>query len=225
METNYEIRRSVIPTTKNTQSSRPSPMRSPEIREVARKLASLAVTRVRQDGRLNVRQGEQLRRALATAGDTLGWAMSGGDPVAEASKDVAKMAKSGVRSMTVDLAEELHSKKGEMKQLEDVASSVRELANDQDATYPTELTYLHTARGASQELVTHTETIIVGNAQEAQGVADRIEKSTPNWDKLREQMIVDLKQEQRRLDKIVRTTSDFVESLQGLLREVIVTLP
>lgn len=151
--------------------------------------------------------------------------MSGGDPVVEASKDVAKMAKSGVRSMTVDLAEELRSKKGEMKQLEDVASSFRELANDQDATYPTELTYLRTARGASQELVTHTETITVANAQEAQGVAEKIEKSTPNWDKLREQMIVELKQEQRRLDKILGTTSDFVESLQGLLKEVIVTLP
>ncbi len=84
---------------------------------------------------------------------------------------------------------------------------------------------MHTARGASQELVTQTETITVANAQEAQGVADKIGKSTPNWDKLREQMIVELKQEQRRLDKIVRTTSDFVESLQGLLRDVIVTLP
>ena len=56
-------------------------------------------------------------------------------------------------------------------------------------------------------------------------MAEKIEKSTPNWDKLREQMIVELKQEQRRLDKILGTTSDFVESLQGLLKEVIVTLP
>ena len=200
-------------------------MSSPEIREVARQLASFAVTRGRQDGHLNVRQNELLRRALATAGDTLGWAMSGGDPAVTASKDVEKMAKSGVRSMTSDLAEELRSKKSEMKQLENRASSFRELADDQDAAYPTELTYLHTARGVTQGLVTQTETITVDNAQEAQGVADKIEKRAPNWDKLREQMIVELKQEQRRLDKIGRTTSEFVESLQGLLEEVIVTLP
>ena len=224
METNHEIRRSVIPTRKNPQSSRPSPMRSPEVREVARKLASLAVTRQRQDGQLNVRQGEQLRRALAIAGDTLGWAMSG-DPAVEASKDVVKMVKSGVRSLTADLAEELRNKKIEMMQLEEAASSFRELASDTDASYPTELVYLHTARGASQDLVTLTETITVTNAQEAQGVADKIGKSTPNWDKLREQMIVDLKQQQRQLDKIMRTTSDFVEYLQELLKEVIVTLP
>lgn len=199
-------------------------MRSPEVREVARKLASLAVTRQRQDGQLNVRQGEQLRRALAIAGDTLGWAMSG-DPAVEASKDVVKMVKSGVRSLTADLAEELRNKKIEMMQLEEAASSFRELASDTDASYPTELVYLHTARGASQDLVTLTETITVTNAQEAQGVADKIGKSTPNWDKLREQMIVDLKQQQRQLDKIMRTTSDFVEYLQELLKEVIVTLP
>ena len=214
-------------TVEGPQSLRSMLARSPEIQEVARQLASLALALVEQEGPLGVRQREQLRRALATAGDALGWtgtAASNGDSVVVASKDVLTMARSGARSMARDLAEELARKQTEVSQIEDTSTSARKLSEDADTTYPAEITYCYTVRDASQGLVTKTETLIVNDAREALSAAEAIERSIPGRTKLADLMILDLEQQQVRLDAMTRTLSDFLKSSQDQLREVIANL-
>ena len=84
--------------------------RSPEIEEVCRQLAVLALAR--QDGPLGVRQGEQLRRALTTAGEALGWtepAAGDGDSAVEVGKDLMTMSKGGAKFMAHSCAPVEHA--------------------------------------------------------------------------------------------------------------------
>ena len=213
-------------TVEGQQSLRSMLARSPEIQEVARQLASLALAQVEQEGPLGVRQGEQLRRALATAGEALGWtvAAGSGESVAAASKDVMAIAKSGARAMARDLVEELARKRTEPDQIGDTAASARKLSEDADAAYPAEITYSYTVRDASQGLITKTETLTVNDAREALSAAESIDRSIPGRTKLADLMILDLEQKQVRLDQSARGLSDFLKSSQNVLREVIVNL-
>ena len=214
-------------TVEGPQSLRSMLARSPEIQQVARQLASLALAQVEQAGPLGVRQGEQLRRALATAGDALGWtarAANSGDSVVEVNKDVMTMAKSGARSMARDLADELARKRTEASQIEDTAAAARTLSEDADTTYPAEITYCYTVRDPSKGLVTKTETLTPNDAKEALSAAEAIERSIPGRTKLADLMILDLEQKQVRLDVMTRTLPDFLKSSQELLREVMVNL-
>ena len=202
--------------------------RSPEMHEASRQLAWLALARVKQDGLLRVRQREQLRRALATAGDALDWtvrAASRGDAaIVELTGDVSKMAKSGAKSVARDLADELAKKRTEMTGLQESAASARKLAEDPDTTYPVELTYSYTARNVAQELVTKTETVTANDAKEANDAANAMERNFVGRGKLADLMIADLQQKQGELDVMTRTLSEFLESSHDLLREVLATL-
>ena len=48
-------------------------LNSSAVKEIARALTTLGLVHVEQDGILNVRQREELRRALAEAGEALAW--------------------------------------------------------------------------------------------------------------------------------------------------------
>jgi hypothetical protein len=45
------------------------------------------------------------------------------------------------------------------------------------------------------------------------------------WAKLRAQMLDELKQRQKRVSEVTGNLSEFVDSSQGLLKDIIVTLP
>ena len=111
-----------------------------------------------------------------------------------------------------------------MEQLEDVANSIKELATNGEFESPIEISYAHTARDGSQGPRTKIETITLTDAEEASDAARVIEKKMHSWDKLREQMLVDLKQKQGQLEEMKRGLSDFVDSSKRLLPEVFAVL-
>lgn len=198
--------------------------RSPELHDVSRQLASLALAQVEQEGHLGVRQREQLRRALATAGEALGWAgrvAAIEDAVAEISKDVMTMARSGAKAMARDLAGELAAKKTEISQIRKAASSVNKLAENKKTTYPTEITYSFTVRDATGDLVTKTETLPMNDAEEALSAVTAIEKNPTGRAKLKDLMIADLKQKQKQVEVMTNTLSDFLEYSHDLMRDVL----
>ena len=74
----------------------------PELDGVCRQLAALAMAQLEQESPLGVRQTEQLRRALTTAGDALGWTATAAysdDSIADVSKDFMTMAKGVANGM------------------------------------------------------------------------------------------------------------------------------
>ena len=203
-------------------------LRSAEMRSVARQVTALALVRLKQGGRLNVRQREDLRRALARAGEEMGWSQTAAhsdDPVAAVSKTVRSMLKSGARILKQEVADDLSEKRKEEARLKKVIAQIRDIAADDSVEYPVEITYSHTARDAARGLVTKTESLTFEDAKEALKAAKSIEKRMGRWAKLREQMLDDLKQRQKRVGDVTSNLSEFLESSQGLLREVIVTLP
>ena len=203
-------------------------LRSKEMKEIAREVAALAVLRGKQGGRLNVRQREDLRRVLAKAGEKLGWtvtAPSAEDGVAAANQTLKRLVRSGARSMKREVAEDLSAKKKEEARLEKVVEHIRRIADDPSTDYPIEVSYSRTARAAGQGFITKTETLTFENAGDAVQAAKTMENSLGRWAKLRDQMLEELKQRQKRVGEVTGNLSEFVESFQGLLREVIVTLP
>lgn len=198
--------------------------RSAELRDVSRQLAVLALAQVNQEGHLGVRQREQLRRALATAGEALGWAgrvAASNNAVAEVSKDVLTMAKGGAKSMAKDLEVELAGKKKEITQIKRAAATVTKMAESKKTSYPTEITYTFTVRDATGDLVTKTETLPMENAEEALTAAVTIEKNPTGRLKLKDLMIADLKQKQKQVDVMTKTLSDFIEYSHDLMRDVL----
>ncbi len=199
----------------------------PELDGVCRQLAGLALAQLEQDSPLGVRQKEQLRRALATAGDALGWTATAAhseDSLADVSKDFMTMAKGGSRAMGRDLATDLAAKKVEVKQLNATLTSTTKLAEGPDTAFPTEITFSYTVRDAFTELVTKTETVAVTESGEAASAAAALERSMPARTKLADLMITELKRKQSQLEVMTKALSEFIEDSQGLLREVIANL-
>lgn len=197
--------------------------RPPEASQLAHELASLALARVKQGGHLKLREREELRRVFASAAELLGWATIRRGPAEAATKDLLKLAKSGARLLTRELADEVADKKIETSQLEKVASSLHKLAKEADFADPIEISYSHTARKPPLGLVTKTETLILTDADEAAEAAQTIEAKRETWDKLRLEMLDDLGERQRQLDEMKRTLSAFLESSEGLVRHVMST--
>jgi len=198
--------------------------RSAELHDLSRKLAVLALAQVDQEGHLGVRQREQLRRALATAGEALGWAgrvAAIEDAIAEVSKDVLTMTKGGAKSLAKDLEVELASKKTEMSQIRKAAAAATRMAERKKTTYPTEITYAFTARDATGDLVTKIETLPMENAEDALSAVATIEKNPTGRTKLRDLMITDLKQKQKQVEVMTETLPDFLEYSHDLLRDVL----
>lgn len=198
---------------------------SPELNDVACQLASLALAKEKSP--LSVRQVEQLRRALATAGDALGWIENlseKGESMAQFSRDMMAMAKSGAKSHGKDLAEQLASKKTEVAQLNEVIEYARELAEDSKTEYPVDITFTHTIRDAYQSYVTKTETRVANDADEARAAAAAIERSLTSWTKLADAMVEDLKKRQKEMAQVPEFLPDFVASSRGLIGEVVANL-
>ncbi|MDH5590755.1 MAG: hypothetical protein OEZ65_10630 [Gemmatimonadota bacterium] len=193
---------------------------SPEATEVGRALASIALAWLSQGRQLKVRQREDLRRSIATAAESFGWDTIDLDQLETATKNVSKLTRSGTRSIARQLEDELAVKKAEMSHLKKTAASVRKLSEKADFAEPIEVSYTHTAREGSQRLVTRTETLTLVEPSEAKEAADTIEKRLDGWDKLRVQMVDDLKRRQGQLEELRESVSEFAESSKGLVREV-----
>lgn len=198
---------------------------SPELLQVARQLALLALAL--QDAPPSPRQTEELRRALAIAGDALGWAEtsdSGGELVADVNADMTALATRGAESLDQDLVEEWTNKQTEASRLGDAAAYARKLSEDPKTTYPTEVTYCYTVRDPYQRLITKTTTTIVNDAQEALAAAEALRKSIEARTKLADLMVIDLVHRRERLTTIADSLPDFVRSSRSLLGEVIANL-
>ena len=201
--------------------------RAPELDGVCRQLAALPLAQLEQDSPLGVRQGEQLRRALAAAGEALDWTSTAAhseDSIAEVSKDFMTMAKGGSRAMGRDLAKALAAKKVEVEKLAETLASATKLAEGPESAYPSDITFSYTVRDAFTELVTKTETVTATEAGEAASAAAALQRSMPARTKLADLMIIELKRQQSQLDVMTKGLSDFIRSSRGLLQEVIANL-
>jgi len=162
------------------------------MREIALSLAKLGVRRVKKADALSVRRREQVRRALAEAGEALGWprvAALRDDSVDVAARDVRKILRRGVRSL----------KRKASRQLRTAKDPVRGFA-------------------------TRSETLEIGDAEEAKKAAEKMERSLPRWAKHREHMIENLRRRRQSLDEASRQLGDVVESWRGLFQEVLVIM-
>jgi hypothetical protein len=199
----------------------------PEVLELGRKVAMLALERMRQDGSLNVRQRDLLRRALARTAEARGWVLipdGTSDRVTRATQDLAVLAEAGALSLKSDLGEEVAAKNNELKQLREVAQAVQKMAASPRTSYPAEIEYSHTARQGPQNLVTKTETLTLSDTAEAQDAAATLEKNMEGWAKLRDQMLEDLEQRQHQIEQTRRSLSGFVEASRSLVGEVLAVL-
>ncbi len=205
---------------------RPS-ARSDDYRRLGRQVAAIALIRTGQGGRLNVRQKEELRRALLEAGEALLWdemAVKGKNPLDAIADDLGKLTKSGIRVIEREVEADLKDKKSEMKRLVKVVEGARKLAEAKDDAFPTDISYSHTARAAAQGLVTKIETVEVTTQDEATSCADSIEKSMNRWEGLKDQMIDELQKKQALLTKLRGELPDFVKAQRTMLREVVAIL-
>jgi len=200
---------------------------NPGVLELGRTVATLALDRIRQNGSLNVRQRDQLRRALARIAEARGWVLIPGPPsdcVTEATKDLAVLAEAGAQALRSDVAEEVAAKNDELKQLREVAQALQEMASSERTTYPAEIEYSHTARQGSQNLVTKTDTLTLSDTAEAHSAAATLERSMEGWAKLRDQMLEQLGHRQRQIERMHQSLSGFVDSSRTLVSEVLEVL-
>ncbi|HCK35006.1 MAG TPA: hypothetical protein DHW20_07545, partial [Gemmatimonadetes bacterium] len=103
-----------------------APTSSVQTSLISREIAHLAFVQVKQDDWLSVRQQEQLRRALMSLGELLGWAITSAnsdDPIADISKSTRKMMANGARAIKRSLANDMATKKAEITELKKVARS------------------------------------------------------------------------------------------------------
>ena len=203
-------------------------LRSPEVKQVARDIAVLALERHKQELRFKVRQREQLRRALVKAAEMLQWDTNGiesDDPVEVASKDVMKLVRAGQKQLAKELEDEVAEKKAEAQQLKKVAKTLLKAAKDKKTEWPYMLTYNYTAKGPTQGLVTKVAELELEEPQNAEDAAATIEKKLPRWTDLKDQMVVELKKKQAVLEEMRKGLPEFVDSSKGLLSEVFAILP
>jgi hypothetical protein len=200
---------------------------TPDLEQISRKIASLALEERRQGGGLRVRQREQLRRALAIAAESLGWDHFPGDDsarVASAIKHVSRLGKAGAEDLEKALAAEFASKKAEIKALDKVTGRIRKLAGDEGAEYPTEVEYTRTSRSALGHLVTKTELLTLNDASEAESAADTLDRKRDGFTKLRDEMLEELKRKNKELAETRTKLDEFSAAHAGLVNEVLATL-
>ncbi len=200
---------------------------SAELRQTFRDIAALAIAKFEQEGQLNVRQGEQLRRALASAAEELGWnelALGTDEPVREIRKIVLRLTRNGAKAIAKDLEGELAVKKKETKELAKFAASLHKMAASSKTEYPLMLQYDYTARDASKNLVTRTEELELNEASEVTSAAEGMERSTPSRQKLTDAKIVEIKATQARVAEVTKGLPEFTATLDTLIEEVLATL-
>lgn len=210
-------------TTKSRPQRRRIDTRSAVARPVARELATLALSWVEQEEKLLIRQQEQLRRALASAAEFLEWTTLQDHEVDKALRDMKTLAEAGVRFIAKDLEQEVADKKTESTRLKKAATSIQKLAATADFETPVEFSYAHTAR-EGDGLVTKTEDLTFADAEEAERAARTIENKLDSWERLRTQMLEDLKRRQEQLEELKERLAAFAESFRGLVVEVFAIL-
>lgn len=198
-----------------------------QLESASRTTASLALQQLRQEGVLRVRQRDQLHRALSAAGEEMDWALIPGsstDRVDAATKDMVRLTEAGAKALERDVVALLDEKKAEVKELKKVLKAINALAASDKTTYPTEISYSHTARSGSQGLYTKVETVTVNDAGEAESAAAALEKKLDKFGKLRDEMLVETKLRKRQIEEMRKSVSDFVGSSKGIVRDVLATL-
>jgi hypothetical protein len=170
-----------------------------------------------------VRQRERLRRALTTAADFLGWSTLDQDRVEIAIHEFQTLANAGARSAGEELEQQLTDKRSEMPRLRKAAEALQTLTDEEELETPVEFSYIHTAR-KGDELVTKTEIVTIGGQEEAVAAAAAIEKKFDSYEKLRLQMVEELKLQRRRVEEMSESLSDFANSQRGLVQEVFAVL-
>lgn len=195
------------------------------MREMAQSLARLGLVRIKKGEPLNVRRREKVRRTLAEAAGTLSWAETTAlskDPVRLATKDLKKIVKRGAKSLCRELDKEIADKKGEGQRLTKIVNQVQALAEDETVEYPAEIVYSATAKSPTSGLVTKTVTLSVDGPEAALKAAAKVERSLPRCEKLRDEMLLELRDTRDRLGGLSRDPSDVVEGWHGLLKDVLV---
>lgn len=132
-----------------------------------------------------------------------------------------KLAERGTRFLHGELEAELAEKKAERSRLKQVAKTVSKLAEEGDFDEPVEVPYSHTAKEGSQRWVTKVETLTLTSPTEAQEAVEGFEKKMEGWEKLRAEMVAELKAKQRELAEMKKTLPSLLESSRGLLSEVL----
>jgi len=200
------------------------PSESLEAKPVARELASIALVRMRQEGRLSVRQHEGLRRAFATAAGLYGWVgleTTIQESMEAATRDLMTLAERGAHFLEGELAAELAEKQEEISQLKQVAKEISKLAEKEGFDEPVEIPYRHTAKEGAQRWVTKVATLTLTNPTEAEEAVRGIEKNIDGWEKLRGDMISELKGQQRELAEMRKTLPSLLQASRGILSEVL----
>lgn len=219
-------RRRLVIATKVEVTRKRLTLRSSGVQDIARDLTNLGLVHVKQDGALNIRQSEKLRRALAEAGQALAWdvkAATSADPMSEVVKDLKKLVQAGTKTLKAEVADELKKKKVEERDLEKVVASLTKLSEKSDKAFPTEVEYSHTARDITQGFFTKTEAVELEDAGQAKETLQTIEKSLNRWGKLRVQMLEDLQQTDKRLNALSSDLEPFVVSSKRLIDELLLT--
>lgn len=179
---------------------------------------------MKQDRQLRVRQREQLRRALSTAARILSWEAISDDDLEIATRDIAKLARSGTRSIRRELDREVAEKRMETVRLKAAARTLREVAEGPESVYPVEFSYSYTARVPSRGVVTKTEPLTLADAEEARAAADAAERRSEAWNKLRVEMLEELRVREQRWVELSSSLSSFAEASRGMVREVLAVL-
>jgi hypothetical protein len=221
-----ENRRRLVITTKVEVTRKRLTLSSSAVKEIARALTTLGLVHVEQDGVLNVRQREELRRALAEAGEALAWdvkSATSANPMPDVVKDLKKLVKAGAKTLKAEVAAELKKKSSEERKLEKTVEVLTKLTEKSEKAFPAEISYSHTARDITRGFFTKTEEIVLEDVSQAKETLATVEKSLNRWGKLRVQMHEELQQTDKRLKVLVSDLEPFVISSRRLIDELLLT--
>ena len=219
-------RRRLAITTKVEVTRKRLTLRSSSVQQIARDLTNLGLVHVKQEGMLNVRQSENLRRALAEAGQALTWdvkAATSADPMSEVVKDLKRLVQAGAQTLKAEVADELKKKKVEEKGLEKTVAVLTALTEKSEKAFPAQISYSHTARDITRGFFTNVEDVEFEDVSEVVETLKMVEKSLKRWGKLRVQMLEDLQQTNKRLSTLTSDLDPFVASSKRLIDELLLT--
>ena len=221
-----ENRRRLVITAKLEVTRKRLTLSSSAVKDIARALTTLGLVHVEQDGLLNVRQTEELRRALAEAGEALAWdvkSATSANPMPDVVKDLKKLLKAGAKTLKAEVAIELKKKGSEERKLERTLEVLTKLTEKSEKAFPAEISYSHTARDITRGFFTKTEEIVLEDVSQAKETLATVEKSLNRWGKLRVQMHEELQQTDKRLKVLVSDLEPFVISSRRLIDELLLT--
>ncbi len=202
-------------------------LRSPELRELGRRLAEEAAERVTLDGPLPVRRREIVRRSIRRVGRQLHWPLLAtyeNDAVDTAAAELRKVVKSGARSLERSADNEIEHKLGETDRIEEVLEALRELAETEDPeVFPQEFSYERTSR-RSGGLQTVTDVLEIEDAEAAKRAAKKVARSLPRAGRLQRDMVAHMEHQRDAFTRVRLETRETVRQWRGILGEVLLVL-